>query len=697
MPALREELRILPANPDPDGAPAWVIQDPVRNRFFRIGWSHFEMLLNWKRGRASAVVEQVNGQTTLNLSVQDVLQFSTFLADHELLRLERPADTARIHQTQLRRRQTGWQWLLHHYLFFRIPLLRPQHWLAQCAPYLNWLQTRTTALAVLGTTVLGLYLVSRQWEVFTHTLLDQMSFSGLMGYGVALVFAKTLHELGHAFRATHHGVRVAHMGVAFLVMFPMLYTDTGESWRLRDARHRRQIASAGIVVELALAGLATFAWAICPDGAWRNGLFFLATTSWVITLAINANPLMRFDGYFILSDFLDLPNLHERSSALARVWLRHVLLGWPKEWPEAFAPNVRRLLIGFALTAWVYRLVVFLGIALLVYFFFFKVLGIFLMVVELVWFIGMPVYRELKIWRDNVSLIRTSRRWLAGLALVVVLLALFLPWSTAVHGHGWLRAEQQQALFSPFEAQVSALPAQHSFRRGDVVMTLDSTLLGYEQARAQALANAREQQLLGLMGLPQGEQERAVLASEQRMYEAQANSSINQQARLSLRAPFDGVLKDLDPDIESGSWVKPQHPLAWIVNPARWVVDAYVTEVDLARLQPAQRVRVRQLVDPPLWLEGRVQEIDFTRASVLPSPMLDVRHGGPLVVIPSQDQHQPEPVLRDVLYRVRIELDQLPEQQRLSLVRVQIEGERESLAGQLLRSAVSVFIRESGA
>ncbi|MFV0371668.1 MAG: site-2 protease family protein [Azonexus sp.] len=222
----------------------------------------------------------------------------------------------------------------------------------------------------------------------------------MLGFALALVVSKTLHELGHAVVATRLGVRVAHMGVAFLVMWPMLYTDTGESWRLRSHRQRLAISIAGVSVEMALAGLATLAWALLDDGALRQAALYLATTGWVLSLALNASPFMRFDGYFILSDVLDFPNLHERAGAQARVWLRRNLLGLNDPWPEMLARKTRRALIVFAFTTWLYRLIVFLDIALMVYFFFFKALGIFLMLVELVWFIARPAWSELAVWKN---------------------------------------------------------------------------------------------------------------------------------------------------------------------------------------------------------------------------------------------------------------------------------------------------------
>ena len=166
-------------------------------------------------------------------------------------------------------------------------------------------------------------------------------------------------------------------------------------------------------------------------------MFFLATTSWVMTVLINASPFMRFDGYFIASDVLDLPNLHERSGALAKTWMRRTLLGFEDKWPEAFGDHKRRVLIGFALFTWLYRLVVIAGIAITVYFYFFKLLGIALMLVEVVWFIGKPVMRELEVWNKRRAEIHPSRkRWLA-IGLLAGLALLLFPFSSNVSGHGW--------------------------------------------------------------------------------------------------------------------------------------------------------------------------------------------------------------------------------------------------------------------
>ena len=700
LPALRDELQLFEAARNHDGTPAWIIQDPVNNRFFRIGWLEFEMLVHWSGNDVATLIRAINESTPLNVTPSDVRQMLSFLSDNQLLRLDRPADVANAAQQKARQRRSPVEWLVHNYLFFRVPLVRPQAALARLKPWLERVNMAWVALGVGLLTLAGLYLVSRQWDQFTHTLIDHFTWTGLLGYGVALLLAKTVHEIGHALVATRYGVRVAHMGVAFLVMFPMLYTDTGESWRLPSSRQRLAIASAGIGIELALAGVCTLLWSLTPDGALRNGLFFLATTSWVMTLAINASPFMRFDGYFILSDLLDMPNLHQRSGALARVWLRRVLLGWNDPWPEHQTPGRRRALIAFALTTWVYRLVVFLGIALMVYLFFFKVLGIVLMLLEIHWFIARPVMQELKQWRDRRGEIAPRRRWwLAGLAAGGLIL-LLVPIQSRVEAYGVLRAAEQHTLHAPFGARITQMPTRRTFQAGDVVFVLDSEALGIAQDRSRQLAQAREAQLQGLIGLPDGEQQRQSIESQKAVHEAEAQLNRDERSRLVLRAPLEGTLVDVDPQLAEGVWVGPRQPLGVVVAPGRWVVDALVPEADLERVAPGQTVRLRTLSRSTQWFDGRVAAVDVARTTVLPDAMLEARFGGPLATVPGPrlpgQTQLSDHVARDALFRVRIEVDGVPAELMTSTVRVQIDGASHSLLTRIGRSVAAVLIRESG-
>jgi putative peptide zinc metalloprotease protein len=235
--------------------------------------------------------------------VQEVVKFAV---QHQLVQAITP-DAPRKMTEQLAHIQgSPMKWLLHHYLFFRVPLIRPDAWLTRWVGVARWFGSAGFGWLTLLALLMGLSQVVRRWDVFSASLVDTFNLEGLLAYGVALFCVKLLHELGHAFTAKHFGCRVPAMGVAFLVMWPVAYTDTNETWRLTNRFQRLRVASAGILTELVIAAWATLAWALLPEGGLKSAAFVLATTSWVATLAINASPFMRFDGYFILMDALDI-------------------------------------------------------------------------------------------------------------------------------------------------------------------------------------------------------------------------------------------------------------------------------------------------------------------------------------------------------------------------------------------------------
>ncbi|HBN50752.1 MAG TPA: peptidase M50, partial [Thalassospira sp.] len=226
-----------------------------------------------------------------------------------------------------------------------------------------------------------------------------------------------------------------------LVMYPVLYTDTSDAWRIISKEKRLRIAAAGIRVELALALLATFFWHLVPPGPLQSAVFLLATTTWITTLLINLSPFMRFDGYYLLSDFLGIANLQNRSFAMAKWTIRETLFRFGHPAPEPMPRKKRRMLTAFAIAVWIYRFFLFLGIALVVYHLFFKVLGIILFVVEIAWFIVIPVLNEMKHWwKDRHSAKVTPSLVVTGFLLAVLTVLTFVPWQSRVSADAVLQA-----------------------------------------------------------------------------------------------------------------------------------------------------------------------------------------------------------------------------------------------------------------
>lgn len=691
LPEVREDLVLFASADNSDGSPTWTIQDPVRNRFIQVGWLEFELLSRWEPDPV-AVLRGVTRETILRPSVEDVLAFAQFLRGQGLVRLEDAQDLAQARSVPRKPGIANWHWWLHNYLFFRIPLVRPDQWLKRLAAATDFLFSAWTLAAVAMLSVIGGVLAFRQGEVFLQTFVESLTFSGLAGFACALILAKTLHEMGHAVVATRHGVRVAHMGVAFLVLWPMLYTDTGESWRLRNHRGRLQIAAAGIAVEMALAGLSLLGWALTPPGPLRSAFFYLATTSLLMTLALNSTPFMRFDGYYVLSDTLGMPNLHERSGAVARTWLRRTLLGWAEPWPEPLPPGKRRAMLVFALATWLYRLVLFLGIAVAVYLMFFKLLGIFLFAVEIAWFVVRPIAAEMKVWWRRRDEVRRGHRsgwlvaWVAGIGLLA------FPWAHDIHAPAQLRAEHR-TIYSPFAGRIVSVHPPGRVPKGALIVELDSPRLRSEAVRARINADSTRAALQSAtVGQGQDWDQLGKLGVTVQQFEAENAAAGEELARLRLVTGFPALWTDTDAMLRPGSWVRPQDAIGTLVNPSAWVAEAWISESDVQHLPVGAEgmFYADNAVDPPMVVT--VRQVDTVRASTLPVPAMSAEHGGPIATT-----GQPEaPVPRETLYLARLEVHGTPKQIRWSRGRIVVEGKRRSQLWSAVNYAAAVLVRESG-
>jgi putative peptide zinc metalloprotease protein len=454
LPVLRDDLQILSGTPTAEGVPTWNILDPVRQQYFQIGWSAFQLLSQWHLGSATRLIDVVSRSTTVEATQRDVMELIQFLYRHNLTRDAAMGGGQGLFAQAEQAKQHWLLKLLHNYLFFRIPLLNPDRFLQKTLPLVEPLFTKTALICVVLLGVIGCIGIVRQWESFANTFLYFFSPQGLTAYVLGLIAIKVLHELGHAYTAARYGCQVQTMGIGFLIMVPVLYTDTTDSWKLTSRKQRAAIAAAGTVVELSMAMIATFLWHLCPEGVLKSVLFVLATTSWIMGLFINLNPMLRFDGYYVLSDWLGVPNLQSRAFAFGKWNLREWLFGWGDAPPEELPGPRQRLLTGYAWSTWVYRAFMFLGIAVLVYYFFFKVLGLFLFLVEIGWFLAWPVYQEVQVWwKRREEVITSWRGRLVGAVVMVILILGCIPLDRMVSIPAVLEARERATIFSPVPRQ----------------------------------------------------------------------------------------------------------------------------------------------------------------------------------------------------------------------------------------------------
>lgn len=697
LPALRQNLQVLPGSPDEDGSPRWLLFDVVCNRYFTISRTTLELIRHWEPGAGIDRLVSRLAEQGVAVAPEEVSALLDFLAANDLIEARTAEDSDRVYRQYQATRKVWWRWLLHNYLFFRIPLFRPDAWLNRWTPRLSWLFSDRAHYLVLSLGLLGAVLVLRDWDRFTSTFLHFFSIEGLVWYGLALAVVKSAHELGHAFVAKRQGCRVASIGVAFLVMFPVLYTDTTDAWRLRSRRSRLRIVTAGVRTELYIAMLATFAWNVLPDGPLRSAAFFLATTSWVASLLVNISPFLRFDGYYAMSDMLGVENLQQRAFALGRWQMRRWLFGLDDPVPEPLPRQRARLLIAYAWATWVYRLVLFLGIALLVYHFFFKVLGIFLFAVEILWFVALPVWRELVQWRQRRGDFQlTTMRRLWWLSAGLLLLWSLLPLRTDTHVPAVLMAGQVQTLFAPEAAFVDSVEAREGERvaAGSTMLRLKSPAL--EKAREEAIQELNLARLhLGRVASSAADKAALGVTEGQVSRLEQRLAGIEERiGRLTVKAPFAGVVGNME-RLHAGRWVNPAMPLVTVMDATSMRVGGLVAESSLDSLESGQKGGFLSDQGDGERLTVVLDQIDLGASHLLPYPELASVHGGRIAVRTGQDSRlTPEGAHYHVSFLVS-DASSGHVALRESGV-VVVEGKRRSWLWTQFKRVAAILVRESG-
>ncbi len=694
---LREDIGLYRGPHRPDGSPTWTLHDPVRNLFFRIGWLEFQLLSAWSAGTVGAVIERVNRSTTLRATADRMAELLQFLGTNQLLEASGPRACEQLLARRRASRMRLGQWLLHNYLFLRIPLVKPDRFLGATLPYLRFVYTRGFALSLAAAALLGLFLASRQWESFEKTFSYLFSFEGALIFGLALFLSKGVHELGHAYTAKRYGVRVPTMGLAFLVLWPVLYTDTSEAWKLPDRRQRIAIAAAGMTAELGLAALATLLWSFLPEGPLRGAVFLIATTTWVLTLLINLSPMMRFDGYYLLSDLLGIENLHERSFRLGKWKLRQVLLGLQAPCPEVLPARRQRFLIGFAYAVWTYRLTLFLGIAVLVYHFFFKAAGVVLMLTEISWFIALPVSRELRTWWG----LRGRIRWNRNLALSILasgglVLALLLPWDRHVAMPALLLPQSQARVYTPMAGRLGEVLASTGdrVRKGDPLFRLTSPDVKHRLRQARAQIDVLQLQIERAGAQPELLDFRPVL--EEQLGEARAALKAAQDDldRLEIRAPATGTLTDLEDWLQPGRWLPKDQRLALIVERQAARIEGLLSERDLDRLRAGSSGRFYPENTDLAPLAVQLERIDPAGVSALDRPYLASLYPGP---VPVREDASHRLLPEQSLYRVSLSiLGPWSTPDRIERGSLRLEAAPRSPLRWLWETTAGVLIRESG-
>lgn len=456
-----------------------------------------------------------------------------------------------------------------------------------------------------------------------------------------IAMVKVVHELAHAVTCKHSGGRCHEIGVLLLAMIPCLYCDVTDVWRLKSKWQRIAVSAAGMVVELVIAAVALIVWWHAQPGLLQTWSLSVVIVCSVGTLLVNANPLLRYDGYYILSDLVEVPNLAGRAQGLAPTALRQWLLAEPRTTDPLLSAHQRRGLLIYAIGARIYLTLVLIGIFVILLTwaqpYRLENLVFTLGVVTVAGMFFQPLSAVWRMLRNPSLRYRLRRPRLAGLALVLLaLVAAFFWWpiTRSVTGPAVFVPAAGKPVYAAAAGELQfALPAGTQVQAGDVVARLADTKVELDVARQQgefAVRQVRYEQLDAMRAWSDEMAEEIPTAHAAVQNAAAQLIQLEAKAEeLIVRATTAGVVvappkvPTTEGDegrlpvwsgspLESrnlGCWVEPGTVLCTVGDPNQLEALVAIDQSDVAEVELGQAVRILLESSPVRVLQGEVVQV----------------------------------------------------------------------------------------
>jgi putative peptide zinc metalloprotease protein len=542
------------------GRTFWVVKEPVGLNYFRFHEEEYAILCMLD-GRSSLddIKEQFEVQfAPQKITYHDLLQFVGMLHRSGLVISE---SAGQGHQLRKRRDEKKWRELmgkLTNVFALRFRGVDPERFLNWLYKYTGWFFTWPAVVCVALIGLAALTLVGVQFDEFSRRLPNFHSFFGPQNWfylALTMAVVKILHEFGHGLSCKHFGGECHELGAMLLVFTPALYCNVSDSWMLPNKWHRAAIGAAGMYVELFLASVATFLWWFSTPGLFNHICLSVMFICSVSTVVFNGNPLLRFDGYYILMDLIEIPNLRQKSTEITRRFFVWLCLGI--EQPEnPFLPHKHQWAFGlYTIAAVIYRWIVVFSIIFFLNSVFepygLKILGQVMAFAGLVGLVVQPVWELGKFFYTPGRMHKMKKERVAatiGVAAAAAAFVVFVPLPFSVKCTFEVRPRQAQQVFTSTAgqiAEVTAKPGEHVAAGAPIMRLVNPdlelevvALEGRLREAAQVVDSLSVQKFSDPAAVDQAEIAREMRDSAEKQY-LEKKAEFN---RLAIKAPIAGTI-----------------------------------------------------------------------------------------------------------------------------------------------------------
>lgn len=621
-----------------------VLQDLTMERFLRFSPA-VSLMINFMDGQRT--VEEIWRYGCARLGDEaptqdEMIQLLTQLYRSDVLQCDVTPDAAELLQRHDEQTRRQWQSRLFSFFSWRFPLFDPERFLRALLPVVRPLFGWFGAILWLAVVLPGFALTAAHWSDLTMNVLDQVLLpQNLVLLWLLFPAIKALHEFGHAFATKVFGGEVHEMGVMLLVLTPVPYVDASSAWAFREKWKRVLVGAAGMVVELFLAALALFIWLSTEPGIVRGLAYNAIFIAGISTVMFNANPLLRYDGYYMLADLIEIPNLRPRANAYLGYLCEHYLFGsHAAELPPATIGE-RVWFVAWGVLSFVYRIIVVVAILLYLADYLFSLGALLAALAAVVWAM-IPIVKGLRFLftHPRLNVVR-SRAIAVTAALVIIVAALIgfvpVPYRSDAEGVIWIPDEAfVRAGAEGFISAVTAQPGTY-VGKGDPLVTLTNPALATEEQVLVARISELEARYVQYLS---AEPVKAETTQDELRYTRGRLERVREQiAELTCRSRTDGTLVVPAAEDLPGRFAKKGELLGYVVELGTVTVRTVVSQAifDLVRARTSG-VEVRLSERIAETVPAVVRRIVPGASEKLPTRALGTGGGGDVALDPSDRQ-----------------------------------------------------------
>lgn len=641
------------------GADWYIIQDRFTGKHHRFSPEAYQLIgLMDGRRTLAAIWETACARLGDHMPTQDeVIGLLAQLFRSDLLQSSALPNIEDLQQRQTLGQRNRLLANLRSPMSIRFPLIDPDRFLNATikivSPFLSW----GAAFVWLFVVAVAVVLAVVHWPDLVMNFSDQLlSMENLLLISLIYPLLKLLHEFGHAYLVKKWGGEVHEMGIMLLVFMPIPYVDATSSLSFRNKRKRMLVGAAGILIELFVAALALLIWLNVEPGAVRAAAYNVMLIAGVSTLLFNGNPLLRFDAYYVLADYLEIPNLGQRSNRYIGYLCQRYLLALESAESPASTPGEAGWLFLYATASFIYRIFISFRIILFVAgkFFFFGVLlaawaGFGMLIAPLLR-ISKFLLKDARMQRKRTRILMVVLLPLIG--LVAGLCFVPAPFYTTSQGVTWAAEEAQvYAEADGFITEVFVASGTQ-VEIGTALLQAENPLLDAQTRLLEA--QLREYQARYRLSLQNDRTESALLKEELARIEAELARAEEQQQALLLKSTATGIL--VVPQVEDlpGRFARRGTLLGYVLDPKKINVRVLVTQEDVERVRAdTRKVEIRLAEQIPVVYPATVIREVPAASRELPSLALSLEGGGPFVLDPRETER---PLALEHLFQFDIQL-----------------------------------------